>query len=68
MRAAGVAVEAFRPIRLSTLHLAQHRSHVRGIVIDGRIGWTGGLFTAARVRSHRLSTCPRMNQCRCRWR
>jgi cardiolipin synthase len=42
MRAAGVFVEPFRPIRLSTLHLAQNRSHVRGIVIDGRVGWTGG--------------------------
>jgi cardiolipin synthase len=42
LRANGVAVEPFRPIRLSTLHLAQHRSHVRGIVIDSRIGWTGG--------------------------
>jgi cardiolipin synthase A/B len=42
LQAAGIAVQPFRPIRLSTLHLAQHRSHVRGIVIDGRIGWTGG--------------------------
>jgi cardiolipin synthase A/B len=42
LRAAGVQVEPFRPIRLSTLHLAQNRSHVRGIVIDGWIGWTGG--------------------------
>jgi cardiolipin synthase len=42
LRAAGISVEPFRPIRLSTLHLAQHRSHVRGIVIDSRIGWTGG--------------------------
>lgn len=42
MRAAGVEVAPFRPIRLSTLHLAQHRSHVRGVVIDSRIGWTGG--------------------------
>jgi cardiolipin synthase A/B len=25
-----------------TLHLAQNRSHVRGIVVDSRIGWTGG--------------------------
>jgi cardiolipin synthase len=41
-RAAGAHVEPFRPIRLSRLHLAQNRSHVRGIVIDGRIGWTGG--------------------------
>jgi cardiolipin synthase len=42
LRTAGVMVEAFRPIRLSTLHLAQNRSHVRGIVIDSLIGWTGG--------------------------
>jgi cardiolipin synthase len=42
LRAAGVQVEPFRPIRLSTLHLAQNRSHVRGIIIDSQIGWTGG--------------------------
>jgi cardiolipin synthase len=42
LRAAGVVVEPFRPIRFSTLHLAQNRSHVRGIVIDSRVGWTGG--------------------------
>lgn len=42
LRKAGVRVEPFRPIRLSSLHLAQNRSHVRGIVIDGLIGWTGG--------------------------
>ena len=42
LRAAGVSVEPFRPIRLSTLHLAQNRSHLRGIIIDSRIGWTGG--------------------------
>jgi cardiolipin synthase A/B len=42
LRAAGIVVEPFRPIRFSTLHLAQNRSHVRGIVIDSRVGWTGG--------------------------
>jgi cardiolipin synthase len=42
LRAAGIAVEPFRPIRLSSLHLAQNRSHVRGVIIDSRIGWTGG--------------------------
>lgn len=42
LRAAGIVVEPFRPIRLSMLHLAQNRSHVRGIVIDSRVGWTGG--------------------------
>ena len=42
LRAAGIVVEPFRPIRFSTLHLAQNRSHVRGIVIDSGVGWTGG--------------------------
>jgi cardiolipin synthase len=42
LRSAGVVLAPFRPIRLSTLHLAQNRSHVRGIVIDSRVGWTGG--------------------------
>ncbi|HXW07116.1 MAG TPA: phospholipase D-like domain-containing protein [Vicinamibacterales bacterium] len=42
LRAAGIVVEPFRPIRLSTLHLAQNRSHVRGIIVDSRVGWTGG--------------------------
>jgi cardiolipin synthase len=42
LRASGIVVEPFRPIRLSTLHLAQNRSHVRGIVVDSRVGWTGG--------------------------
>jgi cardiolipin synthase len=42
LRAGGVVVEPYRPLRLSTLHLFQNRSHVRGIVIDGRVGWTGG--------------------------
>ncbi len=42
LQEAGVIVVPFRPIRLSALHLAQNRSHVRGILVDGRIGWTGG--------------------------
>lgn len=42
LRRAGILVSEFRPLRLSALHLAQNRSHVRGIVIDGRVGWSGG--------------------------
>ncbi len=42
LRRAGVAAVPFRPIRLGTLYTAQNRSHVRGIVVDGRVGWTGG--------------------------
>jgi cardiolipin synthase len=41
-RRAGVVAVPFRPLRLSTLYVLQNRSHVRGIVVDGRIGWTGG--------------------------
>ena len=42
LRQGGVTAVPFRPLRLSTLYVLQNRSHVRGIVIDGRIGWTGG--------------------------
>jgi cardiolipin synthase len=42
LRAAGVEVIAFRPLRFSTLHLFQNRSHARAVVVDGRVGWTGG--------------------------
>jgi cardiolipin synthase len=42
MRAAGVVVVPFRPLRLATLYVVQNRAHVRGIVIDGRVAWTGG--------------------------
>jgi len=39
---AGVNVVPFRPLTFKSLYLAQNRSHVRGIVIDGTIGWPGG--------------------------
>jgi cardiolipin synthase A/B len=42
LRAAGVRAVAFRPLRFQNLWVVQNRSHVRGIVVDGRIGWTGG--------------------------
>lgn len=42
MRAAGVRTAAFRPIRWYALDRANHRSHVRGFVIDGQVGYTGG--------------------------
>lgn len=43
LRAAGAEVTPFRPIRWYALDRAYHRSHARGIVIDGAIGYTGGL-------------------------
>ena len=42
LRAAGVRAAAFRPIRWYALDRASHRTHIRGIVIDGSIGYTGG--------------------------
>jgi cardiolipin synthase A/B len=42
MRQAGVTIAAFRPLRPSSLQKAQHRSHVRVVVVDGRVGYTGG--------------------------
>lgn len=42
LRAAGVRAVSFRPLRFRNLWVVQNRSHVRGIVIDGRVGWTGG--------------------------
>jgi cardiolipin synthase len=42
LRSAGVRAVAFRPLRFENLWVVQNRSHVRGIVIDGRVGWTGG--------------------------
>lgn len=39
---AGVRLMAFRPLRFRNLWVVQNRSHVRGVVIDGRVAWTGG--------------------------
>jgi cardiolipin synthase A/B len=39
---AGVEARTFRPVRWWTLHKAQERSHARIVVIDGKIGYTGG--------------------------
>jgi cardiolipin synthase len=42
LRRAGVQTAAFRPLKLTALHTAHHRSHIRVVVVDGRIGYTGG--------------------------
>lgn len=46
LRAAGVEVATVRPLHWYSLHRAQHRSHVRSAVIDGRVGYTGGFGLA----------------------
>lgn len=42
LRKAGAQIVAFRPLRLRNLWVVQNRAHIRAIVIDGEIGWTGG--------------------------
>lgn len=42
LRTAGVRVAEFRPLRWYALDRANHRSHVRGVVVDGAVGYTGG--------------------------
>ncbi|MFN2432441.1 MAG: phosphatidylserine/phosphatidylglycerophosphate/cardiolipin synthase family protein [Gemmatimonadota bacterium] len=42
LTAAGCRVTRFRPIRLTTLVRAFKRDHRRAIVVDGRVGFTGG--------------------------
>ena len=40
--AAGVHAAPYRPVRWYALNNAAHRLHVRGLVIDGQVGYTGG--------------------------
>lgn len=42
LREAGVKVTAFRPLRFSNLWIIQNRAHIRSIIIDQDVGWTGG--------------------------
>ena len=42
LREAGARVVPFRPLRFSNLWVIQNRAHIRSIVIDEDIGWTGG--------------------------
>jgi cardiolipin synthase A/B len=46
LRAAGVELATLRKLRWYTLHSAAERSHVRAVVVDGRIGYTGGFGLA----------------------
>jgi cardiolipin synthase len=46
LRAAGAKVERFRAARLGKLTRFHKRNHRRAIVIDGRVGFTGGMAVA----------------------
>ena len=42
MKAAGVAVESYNPFRWYTLASMNNRTHRKLLVVDGRVGFTGG--------------------------
>jgi cardiolipin synthase len=46
LRNAGVRIANYRPVRWYSLHRAQHRSHMRLIVVDDSIAYTGGFGVA----------------------
>ena len=46
LRSAGIEVEWLRPLKWYTLHKAAQRSHVRVVIVDGRVGYTGGFGLA----------------------
>ncbi len=48
LTAAGAKVAIYRPFRLKEAYKFQQRMHMRALVIDGRIGFTGGFGIADR--------------------
>src|SRR5262249_17946647 len=42
LRDAGCAVAFFRPLRIRASSEVNHRNHRRALVVDGRLGFTGG--------------------------
>ena len=46
LRAAGVSVAWLRPMHWWNLNKTNFRSHVRVVVVDGHVGWTGGFGLA----------------------
>ncbi len=52
MRRAGVQVVKFRPLRWYNLDRVNHRTHRKLLVVDGRVGFTGGLGIADLYLGH----------------
>jgi cardiolipin synthase len=42
LQSAGVETRTFRPVHWYSLDKASHRSHIRVVVVDGEVGYTGG--------------------------
>ena len=52
LRDAGVEVQRYNPPRLATLGRVNNRTHRKLLVVDGRIGFTGGVGIADPWRGH----------------
>jgi cardiolipin synthase A/B len=52
MRRSGVQVAKFRPLRWYNLDRVNHRTHRKLLVVDGRMGFTGGLGIADLYLGH----------------
>lgn len=46
MRAAGIEVEKYHPLGLSRFFSFNHRDHRKLLIVDGRVGFTGGMGVA----------------------
>lgn len=46
LRSSGAEVALYRPLRFKELYKFQQRMHMRAVVVDGRIGFTGGFGIA----------------------
>lgn len=52
MRQAGVQIVLYRPLRWYQLNRLNHRTHRKLLVVDGRIGFTGGMGVADQWLGH----------------
>lgn len=52
LRQAGVRISRFRPLSLRSLPRFYRRSHRRAIVVDGRVGFTGGAAVSAKWKGN----------------
>jgi len=52
MRGAGVAIEMYRPLHWYTLARLNNRTHRKLLVVDGRVGFTGGVGIADKWTGH----------------
>lgn len=52
VRTAGVRVATLRPVRWWAMHESMHRSHVRIVAVDGKIGYVGGFGFADKWVDH----------------